>query len=266
MNDMNSLTLQQETALSLVFTKKVIDPRISSISWIQQALVALRDQEMIETRTDNQRDLVSVECIRSEGSEHYIHARAARRWFKQVSNEADCLMMILASQDAEKRKSEDGPILVSTDFGKPAYYAELSRCGLLEVKWADDSPYLVTVTDEGRVYANGWFQEQMDMRSQNINFAPNINTNVSTTANAEAEVRDVTIGTTVGALIDLDVEQHLKDAAQEAVKQLEKAAKEKDKTKFAEKLEKIASIAKSSAEIAGVVLPFIQTTIKSLLS
>lgn len=265
MNDMNSLTLQQETALSLVFMKKVTDPKISSISWIQQALVALRDQEMIETRTDNQR--VNVECIRLEGSEHYINARKARKSFKPVSDEADCLMMILASQDAEKRKSEDGPILVSTDFGEPAYYAELSRCDLLEVQWADDSPYLVTVTDAGRVYANGWFQEQMGERIQIINNnAPVFNNNVSSTANAEAEVRDETIGTTVGALLDLDIEQSLKDTAQEAVKQLEKAAKGKDKTKFAEKLEKIASIAKSSAEIAGVVLPFVQTAIKSLLS
>lgn len=265
MNDMNGLTLQQETALSLVFMKKVTDPRISSISWIQQALVALRDQEMIEAWTDYQRGLVSVECIRPEGSEHYINARAARRWFKQVSDEADCLMMILASQDAEKRKSEDGPIFVSTDFGEPAYYAELSRCGLLAVKWADDAPYRATVTDMGRVYANGWFQEQMNKRSQIINNNI-INNNVSATANAEAEVRDVTIGTTVGALLDLDIEQSLKDTTQEAVEQLEKAAKDKDRTKFAEKLEKIASIAKSSAEIAGVVLPFVQTAIKSLLS
>lgn len=133
------------------------------------------------------------------------------------------------------------------------------------MKWADDSPYLVTVTDEGCTYANGWFQEQMDERSQSINFAPVINNNVSATANAEAEIKDVTIGATVGALLDLDIEQNLKDDAQEAVKQLEKAAKDKDKTKFAEKLEKVASIAKSSAEIASIVLPFVQTAIKSLM-
>ena len=75
----------------------------------------------------------------------------------------------------------------------------------------------------------------------------------------------MTIGATVGALLDLDIEQNLKDDAQEAVKQLEKAAKDKDKTKFAEKLEKVASIAKSSAEIASIVLPFVQKAIKSLM-
>ena len=99
----------------------------------------------------------------------------------------------------------------------------------------------------------------MEKSNQNINFAPVINNNVSATANAEAEIKDVTIGAIVGAILDLDIEQNLKDDAQEAVKQLEKAAKDKDKTKFAEKLEKVASIAKSSAEIASIVLPFVQT-------
>ncbi len=69
----------------------------------------------------------------------------------------------------------------------------------------------------------------------------------------------------MGALLDLDIEQKLKDDAQEAVKNLEKAAKDKNKEKFAEKLEKVASIAKSSAEIASIVLPFVQTAIKSLM-
>lgn len=154
---------------------------------------------------------------------------------------------------------------MSVDFDKDTYYSELSRCGLLNVQWADDSPYLVTVTDEGRIYANGWFQERMDEKIQSISVAPVINNNVSVTANAEAEIGDVTIGATVGALLDLDIEQKLKDDAQEAVKNLEKAAKDKNKEKFAEKLEKVASIAKNSAEIASIVLPFIQTAIKSLM-
>lgn len=105
----------------------------------------------------------------------------------------------------------------------------------------------------------------MDQSSQNINFAPVINNNVFATANSDAEIRDVTIGATVGAILDLDIEQNLKEAVQDAVKQLEIAMKEKNKTKFAEKLEKVASLAKSSAEIATNVLPFVQTAIKTLL-
>lgn len=110
-----------------------------------------------------------------------------------------------------------------------------------------------------------WFQEEIEKSNQNINFAPVINNNVSATANAEAEIKDVTIGATVGAILDLDIEQNLKDDAQDAVRQLEKVAKEKNKTKFAEKLEKVASIAKSSTELATVMFPFVQTAIKMLM-
>lgn len=130
---------------------------------------------------------------------------------------------------------------------------------------ADDYLCMATVTDRGRTYANGWFQEQMDKNNQNINFAPVINNNISATANAEAKIRDVTIGATVGAILDLDIEQNLKVDVQEALQQLEKASKDKNKTKFAEKLEKVASLAKSSAEIATIVLPFVRTAIKTLL-
>lgn len=262
---MNGLSLGQEAALAYAWMNQDSSIRDFTSLEISEAFIALRNQGMIKMQTDWGHSLVMFQSMLPVGSEHYNEARKARRWFKPVSDEADCLMMYLAAQDAEKRKSEDEPAFVSTDFDKDTYYAELSRCGLLNVEWADDSPYLVTVTDEGRTYANGWFQEQMDERSQSINFAPVINNNVSATANAEAEIKDVTIGATVGALLDLDIEQNLKDDAQEAVKQLEKAAKDKDKTKFAEKLEKVASIAKSSAEIAGIVLPFVQTAIKSLI-
>lgn len=216
-------------------------------------------------QTDWGHTLVMFQSLLPAGSEHYDEARKARRWFEPISDEADCLMMRLAAQDANKRKSEDGPIFVSTDLDKYELYVELSKHGLLDIKCADNSPYLVAVTDNGRTYANGWFQEQMDKSSQNINFAPVINNNVSATANAEAEIRDVTLGATVGAILDLDIEQNLKADVQEALQQLEKASKDKNKTKFAEKLEKVASIAKSSAEIATIVFPFVQTAIKALM-
>jgi hypothetical protein len=199
------------------------------------------------------------------GSDHYDKARKERSWFKTVRDEADCLMMRLAVLDEEKRKSEDGLAIVSSTLDKSTYYAELSRRGLLDVRWADDKPYIVQVTDRGRTYANGWFQEQMDKSNQSINFAPTINNNTYTSANASAEIGDVTIGMTVDAILDLDIDQHLKDDAQESVRQLDKAAKEKNITGFTAKLEKAASIAKSSAELAGIVLPFVQVAIKILM-
>ncbi|KLA46701.1 hypothetical protein [Ligilactobacillus ruminis] len=262
---MNGLSLIQEAALAYAWMNQDSNTRDFTNLGISEAFIALKNQRMIEMQTDWEHSLVMFQSMLPAGSEHYDKARKARRWFKPVSDEADGLMMYLAVQDEEKRKSEDRHAFVSVDFDKDTYYSELSRCGLLNVQWADDSPYLVTVTDEGRIYANGWFQERMDERIQSISVAPVINNNVSAKANAEAEIGDVTIGATVGALLDLDIEQKLKDDAQEAVKNLEKAAKDKNKEKFAEKLEKVASIAKSSAEIASIVLPFVQIAIKSLI-
>ncbi|WP_394958084.1 hypothetical protein [Scardovia wiggsiae] len=262
---MNGLNVEQEAALVYAWMHQDADERDFTDLGISEAFVSLKEQGMIEMQTDWGHTLVMFQSLLPAGSEHYDEARKARRWFEPISDEADCLMMRLAAQDANKRKSEDRPIFVSTDLAKDELYAELSQHGLLDIKWADNSPYLVAVTDNGRTYANGWFQEQMDKSSQNINFAPVINNNVSATANAEAEIRDVTIGATVGAILDLDIEQNLKEDVQEALQQLEKAMKEKNKTKFAEKLEKVASLAKSSAEIATIVLPFVQTAIKTLL-
>ena len=262
---MNGLNVKQEAALVYAWLHQDADERDFTGLGISEAFVALKNHDMIEMQTHMSHTLVMFQSLLPAGSEHYYEARKARRWFEPVSDEADCLMMRLAAQDTSKRKSEDELIFVSADFDKDKYYAELSRHSLLDVQWADDSPHIVTVTDKGRIYAKGRFQEQMDKNNQNINFAPVINNNVSATANAEAEIRDVSIGATVGAILDLDIEQNLKEDVQDAVKQLEKAMKEKSKTKFAEKLEKVASLAKSSAEIATIVLPFVQTAIKTLL-
>lgn len=262
---MNGLNLEQEAALVYAWMNQNADVKNFTELGTSEAFIALKTQGMIQMQTDWGHSLVMFQSMLPAGVEHYSKARKARRWFKTLSDEADCLMLRLAAQDAAKRKSEDEPIFVATDFDKDTYYAELSRCGLLDVKWADNSPYLVAVTDMGRTYANGWFQEEMEKSNQNINFAPVINNNVSATANAEAEIKDVTIGATVGAILDLDIEQNLKDDAQDAVRQLEKVAKEKNKTKFAEKLEKVASIAKSSTELATVMFPFVQTAIKMLM-
>lgn len=263
---MNGLNLEQEAALVYAWMHQDADERDFIDLGISEAFVALKNQGMIEMQTDWGHTLVMSRSMLPAGNEHYDKARKARRRFEPISDEADCLMMRLAAQDANKRKSEGGSIFVSTDFDKDTYYEELSQHGLLDVQWgADDYLCMATVTDKGRTYANGWFQEQMDKNNQNINFAPVINNNISATANAEAKIRDVTIGATVGAILDLDIEQNLKEDVQDAVKQLEKAMKEKNKTKFAEKLEKVASLAKSSAEIATIVLPFVQTAIKTLL-
>ena len=124
---MNGLSLIQEAALAYAWMNQDSNTRDFTNLGISEAFIALKNQRMIEMQTDWGHSLVMFQSMLSAGSEHYNEARKARRWFKPVSDEADCLMMYLAAQDAEKRKSEDGPAFVSTDFDKDTYYAELSR-------------------------------------------------------------------------------------------------------------------------------------------
>lgn len=263
---MNGLNLGQEAALAYAWMNQDSNSKNFSGLGISKAFIDLNDLEMIKMQTGWGDNLVMFQSMRQAGSKHYDEARKARRKYKVVSDEADCLMMRLAVQDAEKRKSEDGPIFVSADIDKDTYYAELARCGLLDVQWADDSPYCVSVTDEGRKYVNGWSKEQMDNEDKKINFAPVINNNVSAISNSKSEISDVTIGTAIGKLADLNIDKDLKNNLQEVVKQLANAAKERDKKKFSEKLETVASFAKSPIDIANIVLPFVFTVMKSLIN
>ena len=155
---MNGLNLEQEAALVYAWMNQNAGVKNFTELGTSEAFIALKTQGMIQMQTDWGHSLVMFQSMLPAGVEHYSKARKARRWFKTLSDEADCLMLRLAAQDAAKRKSEDEPIFVATDFDKDTYYAELSRCGLLDVKWADNSPYLVAVTDMGRTYANGWLR------------------------------------------------------------------------------------------------------------
>lgn len=49
--------------------------------------------------------------------------------------------------------------LLSTDIGANEDYRDLVRAHLISVKWADDKPRTVTITDAGRNYAEGWFED-----------------------------------------------------------------------------------------------------------
>lgn len=97
----------------------------------------------------------------------------------------------------------------------------------------------------------------------NVNYGPSATSSSNATAETSATV---TLGMTIQSLIDMDIEDSLKEMAETALKELDSAAKSKDKTGFAEKLERAASIAKSASTLAGVMLPFFQTAIQNLLS
>lgn len=262
---MNGLNLRQEASLAIAWTHQDEGATDFTNLGLSDAFVSLRNLQMIKLTTDMGGDLALFQGMEPDGLSHYDEARKARRRFEAVGDDADALLLALAVQDAERRVTSDTIPTVSGDLGPVSLCQELSRHDLLNVTWADDSPYIVQVTDKGRNYAEGWFQDQMDNNAQSITIAPTFNNNNESNASASATIQDVTLGQTIGKIVALDINGQVKDEAQEAVRQLDSAAQSKDAAAFGEKLENIAKIVKGSSEIAAAALPFVATAIKTLL-
>jgi hypothetical protein len=270
---MNGLTLEQEAALTICYMHQDDDGYDFTDLGMLKAFVALSDRGMINMTPDWGQEPVLFQGMLPAGAEHYATARRNRRKFVAVSDSADELMMRLAVQD--KAMKDERARFVSTDLGSKGDYRDLQDAGLLNVTWADiDVPWTAQLTGDGRSYAEGWFFDQMDDGTKIVNSPTFINSptynnenssSASASASAEANVA-VTLGMTIEAIAGLDdVDDEAKNAAQKAAIDLDSAAKGKDKKAFAEKLEGIASVIKSSATLAGVVLPFIQNAIAGFL-
>ena len=264
---MNGLNLRQEAALAIAWIHQDEGAANFTNLGLSDAFVSLKNLEMIKLTTDMSGELAFFQGMEADGLSHYDEARKDRRRFEAVSDHADTLLLILAAQDTEKRATSDAIPTVSGDLGPVpvSFYQELSRHDLLNVTWADNSPYIVQVTDKGHNYAEGWFQDQMDNNAQSITIAPMFNNNNESNASASATIQDVTLDQTIGKIVDLDISDQVKDEAQEAVRQLDSAAQSKDTAAFGEKLENIAKIVKGSSEIAAAAPPFVATAIKTLL-
>ena len=241
---MNGLNLRQEAALAFAWTHQNENGSDFTNLGLSSEFTSLRDMGMLRIITDGGHELVVFQGMESAGLEHYDQARKARRRYEVVSDDADALMLTLAVQDAEMRDESGAIPQVSNDLAGVPFYQELSRHGLLAVNWADCIPYIVQVTDKGRIYAEGWFQDQMNDNPLNVNIAPIFNNDGTAAASASATIQDVTLGQTIGAIVDLDVNERVKCEAQEAVRELDSAAKGKDNVAFGEKLENVAKVIK----------------------
>ena len=178
-------------------------------------------------------------------------------------DEADELLDLLYGEAGVQKKVKT-VVPLTYHKGRDDDYRELSRNGLIDATWADNMPYLVALTDKGWSYAEGWFLDQEDSMKININPVFNNNANSSSMANAYAAASSVTLGSTIQQILDLDIDQEIKEQAEEAVKGLDRAAGAKDKIKFLDKLEEIAGIAKNSIELAGIVGPYIAAATSQL--
>ena len=223
--------------------------------------IALRDASMAKIETDWGQTLVIFRGLTQEGVNHYQSVRALRRRFVNLSDEADELIGEIVA-NACLKKGGSGASLFEEDRGRAADFRELSVNGLLDVRWAGDEPYLYTLTNQALAYVEGTFPSREE--NMEINFSPTINAHAVSNAASSSSI-NASFSTTIASLLDLDIDDEVKDAAENALKELNKAAKSKDPAAFSDKLEKVASIAKSAATLANVILPFIPTAIQTLL-
>ena len=259
---MHGLTIMQEAALAAVYLRQDELPAMMTELGLTKQLLALQDQGMLKMQSDWGGTLALVQSFLPEGAKHYNQVRSARRRFVPISDEADQLLdLIYGEAKAAKNSNDQGGLTYHE--GRDEDYRELSRHELIKVMWADNKPYHVDVTDTGWSYAEGWFLDQE--KSMEINIAPTFNNNANSTSSAEANAAavNVTLGSTIQQIQDLDIADTVKGEIRSAVEELEQAAKKKDRANFLGKLEKVSSIAKSSVDLAKIVIPFITTAIGS---
>lgn len=265
---MYGLTLEQEAALAVVWCGQDDLPLDLTNVNITPSLLYLRKIGYLEMQTDWNNELAFVQSLLLPGMEHYDNVIRSRRRFKEISNESDELLGILAAQEEASKKGRTifSDALVANRI---AEYRELSQAGLLSVFWADNCPYHVSITNDGKTYLNGWFLDRES--NMNINVSPVINNSINgATAQANSvsssSISGITLGSTIQAILDLDIEFDKKEEAEKAVKELDAASKEKDKVvEFSSHLETVAHMAKSAVSLAKILLPFAQKALETFL-
>lgn len=261
---MEGLTNSQESALARIWMAQRSLPDDFTEWGITDDLLVLRDCGMIDMQTDWGQTLAFVRCLLPLGRDHYTKARKARKRCANLRDSADELIGRLCA-DCDKDGSDVPPKYYEDRLDD---YRALSRAGLLDVMWADNRPYHVRITDKGFEYVEGDFMMEATVNIENNFTNNNVINGGSASANAEASAEAssaVTLGMTIQALLDTELEAEVKEKAEASLKELDAAARNKDKSGFAEKLERAASIAKSTSVLAGIMLPFFKTAIQQLL-
>lgn len=261
---MEGLTNSQESALARIWMVQSSLPDDFADWGITDDLLVLRDCGMIDMQTDWGQTLAFVQRLLPMGREHYTNVRKARKRCASLRDSADELIDRLCV-DCDKGGGDVPPRYYE---GRIDDYRSLSNAGLLDIMWADNRPYHVRVTDKGFEYVEGNFMIEAAVNIENNFTNNNVINGGSASANAEATAEAsnaVTLGMTIQTLLDTDIDAEVKEKAEASLKELDAAARNKDKSGFAEKLERAAGIAKSTSALAGIMLPFFKTAIQQLL-
>lgn len=251
---------EMEAALAYVALRMNEDiPTFDDSMMPSEPFIQLKDANMLSLSTDWSHSLVVIHGITSLGIEHHQTVLSKRRAKWPISEEADALLDAIVANEALRRRGREEAF-----FPEEAAYddfAALSLKGLLNIRWAEDSPYFYSVTEDGRSCVKGWFLEELEQLKMEVNIAPTFNNQgaTATSLSTANNVLEISLSSVIGVINSADIDSELKRRAMAGVSELEDAAKQKDVSKFADAMEKVASIVKNATELGSVILPFAGT-------
>lgn len=254
---MNGLTLEQEAALTISWMHQNDETLNFTTFGMGKAFRDLKRLDMIQIATDMSGNITFLNML-SKGAEHYDRARQVRGQIKQVGDDDDELIMRLATEDKHMRMEGLEPIL-PTSYAGAALYEELAKAGLIEImRYDHGNPWVVHITDEGKYYAEGRPQGKMGSEM------PDGDT--PTVAAASAGTLATICKKTFVHIDGLDIDGSRKEDAKKAMAALSAAAIARSELAFAEKLESLADVAKSSADLATILLSFAKSAYEAMVS
>lgn len=270
---MNGLTVEQEAALAYLYLHQE-DPFDQPVCKKHaHGTMMLQERGLVKAEADFDGN-VHFRSLTSSGASHYDTARAQRRALKAFDDDADALVLELAAEDKTLKKAGDKQF-VTVDDSRIGDYWTLKRHGLIDGLPADNTLMAVTVTDDGRSYAEGWFLNQMSTENGtsiiNNTFNPTINIDAASHAesasNSSVNVKNSPLIIASNAIIDIDsIDSSLREQALKAAKDLDAVSRTSDRVAFSDKLEKLASLAKNSAALAEALLPLAKFALGNFLS
>lgn len=249
---------EMEAALAYVALRVNEDiPNFDNSMMPSEPFIRLKDANMLSLSTDWSRSLVVIHGITPLGIEHHQAVLSKRRVKWPISEEADALLSAIVANEALRKRGREDAFF--SEEAAHDDFAALGLAGLLSIQWADDKPYFYSVTENGRSYIKGWFLEELEQLKMEVNIAPTFNNQgaTATSSSSANNTVEISLSSVIGAISNADIDGELKSRAMAGVSELEDAAKQKDVSKFADAMERVASIVKNATELGSAILPFV---------
>lgn len=261
---MLDITNEMEAALAFVM-RHPNHQRFDDSTMPSEPFIDLRDVGMLDMQTDSGHSLVLIHRVTPTGVMHYQETLGKRRCFVQISQEADELLGAIVANEAYRKAGRTEALFDEGD-GSAETFRELSRAELLDVIWADNRAYRYSATDKGRSYVKGFFLEELERQTMQVNNYVNAYGGAATSDATAIINNQITLKAALKAINEVDVKDEIKMAAVQAITEMDDAAESGDKGGFADALEKVASVVKSATTLADAMLPYVGQLIGNLFS